>query len=65
MSFGFGKTHYWGLGIIFAPKSSEYPRNLVINFLCWEIHIAFGVSQEKQDQMDEINKKIEDIFKNA
>lgn len=62
---GIGKTHYWGFGIVFAPKSEEYAKNIVINFLCWEIHISWGVSKQKQDHMNEINQKIEDIFKNG
>lgn len=65
MTFGIGKTHYWGLGIIFAPKSDEYPRNIVINFICWEINISWGTSKMKQDQIDDINQKIEDIFNNV
>lgn len=65
MTFGIGKSHYWGLGIIFAPRSAEYPANIVINFLCFEVSVSFGITQNKQDKIAEINEQIEEIFKNA
>jgi len=65
MTFGFGKSHYWGLGIIFAPKSAEYPANFVINFLCFEVLISWGINKNKEEHINELNEQIEEIFKNA
>jgi len=65
MTFGFGKSHYWGIGIIFAPKSDEYPANFVFNFLCWEMSISWGSNKTIENNIDELNTQIEEIFKNG
>jgi len=36
------RTHYIGLGIVFAPKSKDYKGHIIINFLVWEINIHWG-----------------------
>jgi hypothetical protein len=57
------KSHYWGIGIIFAPKSEDYSAGLVINILCWEVNFRWGQSQLKEDQVKEFNNKVKELYK--
>jgi hypothetical protein len=57
------KSHYWGIGIIFAPKSEDYSAGLVINFLCWEVNFRWGQSQLKEDQVKAFNSKVKELYK--
>lgn len=59
------RSCYWGLGIIFAPKSDDYSAGLVINLLCWEINFRWGYSQLKEEQVKAFNKKVNDLYKKA
>lgn len=37
-----GRSTYFGLGIIFAPKNEHNGGAIIINFLIWEIAIKWG-----------------------
>jgi hypothetical protein len=37
-----GKSEYWGLGIIVAPKNQHHGGAIIINFLVWEISFKWG-----------------------
>jgi hypothetical protein len=36
------RTPYFGLGIVFAPKTKENNGHIIINFLVWEINFQWG-----------------------
>ena len=59
----FKKSSYFGIGIIFAPRSKEYNAGIVINFLIWEFSYHWGLSIMEEEQVQILKKRIKELAK--
>lgn len=56
------RSAYFGFGIIFAPKSAEYPAGIVINFMFWEFSHHWGFSQDEIDNLSLLEQKVKKAY---
>ena len=56
------RSAYFGFGIIFAPRSEEYPAGIVINFMFWEFSHHWGMSENDKSQIDILEERIKEVY---